>query len=325
LAEDAKAPTRAAAEWAQANGKAREAEQSFAAGDMPGARRGWLAARDACARARQAAEKVARLKAEPEKEITNSIGMRLVLIPAGKSPMGSPNEEESHHANEGPQRPVEISKPFYLGKYEVSQAQYRKVLGKNPSYFSREGDGREKVKEFPDTDEFPVEQVSWDEAVEFCQKLSALPEETQAGRRYELPTEAQWEYACRAKMTRPFHFGYQLNGKQANCDGKIPYGTTEKGPCLERTCPVGSYAPNAWGLHDMHGNVWEWCSDWYDKDYYRSGENKDPQGPTQGDARVLRGGSWDYHAQFCRAAYRYWYGPTYRLKSVGFRVRLRLE
>jgi formylglycine-generating enzyme required for sulfatase activity len=152
-----------------------------------------------------------------------------------------------------------------------------------------------------------------------------LQAEQRAGRVYTLPTEAEWEYACRAGTLTPFHFGTELNAQQANCDGNHPYGTTTRGPYLGRTCPVGQYPANAWGLHDLHGNIWEWCADWYSEDYYRSGENKDPQGPVSGEGRVLRGGSWINIARHCRAAVRRRLAPTNRSNRIGFRVCLRLD
>jgi formylglycine-generating enzyme required for sulfatase activity len=217
---------------------------------------------------------------------------------------------------------VQISKTFYLGKYEVTQEQYRQVMGKNPSYFAPTGKGWVLVGD-QDTRNFPVDSVSWKDAVAFCRALSERPEEQAAGRKYDLPTEAEWEYACRAGTTSPFHFGAQLNGVQANCDGTNPYGA-DKGPYLERTCAVGSYPPNGWGLYDMHGNVWEWCKDWYQKDYYKSGENKDPQGPATGQYRNRRGGSWKSTAGFCRAAVQLWYDPPVHAVE-GFRVALRVD
>ncbi len=153
--------------------------------------------------------------------------------------------------------------------------------------------------------------------MEFCRKLSALPGELSAGRAYRLPTEAEWEFACRAGTTTPFHFGSQWNGREANCNGNHPYGTTTKGPYLERTTTVGSYASNGFGLYDMHGNVWEWCSDWYG-DYATTVD--DPTGPVEAMPRVLRGGCWDDGGQCCRSAYRDRYGPEFRSYGFGFRV-----
>src|SRR5262249_26582368 len=153
--------------------------------------------------------------------------------------------------DERPRHQVEISRDFYLGAYEVTQRQWKAVMGGNPSYFCKEGRGRLLVQG-TDTSDFPVEQVSWKDAFTFLDRLSGVPAEKKAGRVYRLPTEAEWEYACRAgDAGRQFHFGDSLTTKQAN--------TLEAR--LQRTCKVGSYAPNAWGLYDMHGNVWEWCQD----------------------------------------------------------------
>jgi formylglycine-generating enzyme required for sulfatase activity len=253
------------------------------------------------------------------KEITNSIGMELVLIPAGTFMMGSPSDEKERSEHEGPRHEVRISRPFYLGKYPVTQAEYQKVMGTNPSWFSPGGPYKDKVAGL-DTSRFPVGSVTWEDAQEFCRKLSARD-----GRKYRLPTEAEWEYACRAGTTTPFHFGTALNGDQANCNGNFPYGTATKGPYLDRTCRVGSYRPNAFGLYDVHGNVWQWCQDWYGKEYYNESTDVDPQGPSAGGARVLRGGAWLFGAGYCRAAYRDWHVPSDRREHCGFRVALRLD
>lgn len=186
--------------------------------------------------------------------ITNSIGMKLKLIPSGEFLMGSPESEEARDSDEGPQHRVRITKPFYLGVYEVTQGEYERVTGDNPSCFSKVGTGKAKVAG-QDTSRFPVEEVSWEDAVEFCRKLSDLPSERSARRVYRLPTEAEWEYACRAGTTTPLHFGTQLNGREANCDGNYPYGTDTKGTYLKRTTTVGSYKANAFGLYDMHGKL----------------------------------------------------------------------
>lgn len=254
------------------------------------------------------------------KEITNSIGMKLVLIPPGKFKMGSTEKErkdvlaqlgvglteadmpESLKA-EGPQHEVEITQPFYLGMHEVTQAQYKKVMGTNPSYYSTEGEYKDKVT-VKNTNDFPVECVTWVNAVKFCEKLSALTKEKAAGRKYRLPTEAEWEYAARAGTTTPFHYGTSLSSKQANFNGTKPFGGAAVGPYLERPCKVGSYKPNAFGLYDMHGNVMEWCSDRFGQNYYASSPRRDPTGPVWGWNRVVRGGSYDDWAQGCRSAWR---------------------
>ncbi len=252
------------------------------------------------------------------KEITNSIGMKLALIPAGKFLMGSPKDEKEREPFEE-QHEVSITKPFYLGVYGVTQAEYEKVTENNPSYFSPKGDGKDKVKDM-DTSGFPVERVSWDDAQAFCKKLSELPEEKKAGRVYRLPTEAEWEYACRAGTKTPFHYGDSLSSKQANFCGHFPYGGADKGPYLKRTAKVGTYAANAFGLYDMHGNVWEWCQDWYDHDYYKNSPKEDPPGPAQASYRVVRGGGWHNNGRDCRSAGRFSLEPGNRSNNLGFRV-----
>jgi formylglycine-generating enzyme required for sulfatase activity len=184
-----------------------------------------------------------------------------------------------------------------------------------------------------DTNRFPVENVSWDDATAFCEELnrkhlSQVPEGLrQAGYRFGLPTEAQWEYACRAGTETPYYFGKELNGKQANCDGAFPYGTQDKGPHLGRTCPVGSYEKNAFGLYDLHGNVYQWCEDYYDPKFYITSPLKDPFNGQKSaeDRRVLRGGSWNNNAWRCRAAFRNSYDPAGHVYRYGFRVAFRLD
>jgi formylglycine-generating enzyme required for sulfatase activity len=248
---------------------------------------------------------------EDAKEITNSIGMKLMRIPRGSFLMGSPASEEGHNKDEA-QHEVEIKNDFWLGAHEVTQAQYQKVMGKNPSYFSADGGGKNSVRE-EDADEFPVDSVSYEDAVAFCKALSARAAEKKAGRVHRLPTEAEWEHACRggASSYQVFHIGNALSSGEANF--KFDLG---------RTCKVGSYKPNAFGLHDMHGNVWEWCADWYDEDYYSKSPRRDPQGPTEGSLRVIRGGGWSSFGQGCRSALRSGVAPSGRNRSLGFRVAL---
>ena len=269
-------------------------------------------------------------------EFTNSIGMKFRLISAGDFVMGSPKEEraqciEERHESLGwteeqdrlvpwgetPHR-VRITKPYYLGVYEVTQRQYKAVMKDNPSWFSAGGGGREEVSG-GDTGRFPVESVYWWDAVTFCKKLSAMEL-----RSYRLPTEAEWEYACRAGTETAFSFGTELNGSQANCDGRHPYGTATRSPVLNRTTDIGSYLANPWGLHDMHGNVWEWCADWYADDYDKNWPMDDPSGPsTPGYLRVIRGGCWCSHAISCRSGSRLGFGPGVRWPGMfGFRVVL---
>jgi uncharacterized protein (TIGR02996 family) len=256
-------------------------------------------------------------------EVVNSIGMRFALVPPGSFLMGSPEDEEGRYDDEGPQHDVEITRAFYLGVFPVTQAQWQTVMGNNPSFFSSSGGGKRKVKGM-NTDDFPVEQVSWEEAWDFLTKLALLEKEREQGRVYRLPTEAQWEYACRggACSSTPFHHGNSLSSTQANFCGDRPYGGARKGPYLKRTCKVGSYRPNAFGLFDMHGNVHEWCQDWYDKDYYKVSPRRDPQGPSRGSYLVFRGGAWDCAAVYCRRASRTCLGPSDRSNSLGFRVAL---
>ena len=280
--------------------------------------------------------------------------MEFVLIPAGEFMMGSSDadvraalQDDSNSMkevmkSEQPQHLVKITQPFYMESHEVTQEQYQHVMGINPSAFSKTGSKKTNVLG-KNTDRFPVESVSWFNAVEFCIKLSGLENRSPcyrltnikrssgsitsavvaivSGDGYRLPTEAEWEYACRAGTTTPFHFGLQLNGEQANVCGQLLFGTTTKGPFLERPTTVGSYPPNAFGLFDMHGNVWEWCQDYFDEKYYAQKVESDPQGPSSGNGRVLRGGAWNYGGGHSRAAYRGSYVPYGRDNlDGGFRV-----
>ena len=255
-------------------------------------------------------------------DVTNSIGMRLQLIAAGTFMMGSPPSEPDRYADETQHR-VRIGKPFYLGVYEVTQGQYEKLMGANPSRFK--GDNN------------PVEQVSWEDAALFCRELSARPEEQAAGRVYRLPTEAEWEYACRAGTTTAYSFGSEVtqlagyawfgdNSGKMRINSQEIWRTDQDNygkRLLDNGCQhhvVGSKRANAWGLYDMHGNVWEWCQDWYGD--YPSGSTTDPTGAASGSPRVFRGGSWRSGAEVCRSAYRHGDSPSRRSSGRGFRVAL---
>jgi formylglycine-generating enzyme required for sulfatase activity len=244
------------------------------------------------------------LQSQPPKEITNSIGMKLVLTPKGTFMMGSPESEEARFEDET-QHEVTISKDYYLGVHEVTQAQYEKVMGTKPSYF--QGD---EIKGSSTNN--PVESVSWLDAVEFCKKLSDLPEEKAAGRVYRLPTEAEWEYACRAGSKSAYSFGASSKSL-----GDYAWFGENSG---RQTHPVGEKKANAWGLYDMHGNVWELCSDWYGE--YPKGAVSDPSGPNEGSYRVIRGGGWNDEAADCRSANRARIVPSDRSINLGFRVAL---
>jgi formylglycine-generating enzyme required for sulfatase activity len=254
----------------------------------------------------------------PAKEVTNSIGMKFVLVPAGSFTMGSPESERDRGADET-QHEVAISKAFYLGIYEVTQGQFQQVMGKNPSFFSRDGPGKQRVAGL-DTAQLPVENVSWLDAHAFCKKLGELPAEK--GRSYRLPTEAEWEYACRAGTREATHYGDKIDATQANFNGLSPYNTTTGGPFYRRTTKAGDFQPNALGLYDMHGNVQEWCADWYAADYYAKSPKADPQGPAEGTERVLRGGAWVHSGKSCRSAVRNKHAPETASYSFGFRVVL---
>ena len=248
-------------------------------------------------------------------DLGNNVKMRLVLIPGGKFMMGSPATEAGRGSEEGPQHEVTISKPFYMGAFEVTQEQYEQVMGANPSAFK----GAKN----------PVDTVFWDDAVEFCRKLSA-----RTGKKVMLPTEAQWEYACRAGTTTAFHTGNALKPGQANAviptkpgvwDRVMAWLGMSSAKKTIQTTPAGSFPPNGFGLYDMHGNVWEWCGDWYGEDYYANSPKTDPQGPDSGSYRVLRGGSWGDIPEYCRSAGRIRVTPDDRYSYGGFRVAVDSE
>jgi len=233
--------------------------------------------------------------------ITNSIGMTFMYIPSGTFMIGSPPNEPNRDNDESQHR-VTISKPFYIQTTEVSQGQWRRVMGDNPSHFKNCGD------------DCPVENVTWKDVQEFIRKLNQM----EGIDRYRLPTEAEWEYACRAGTTTPFYTGTCISTEQANYDGNYPMPGCPRGEDRKKTFRVGSFQPNSWGLYDMHGNVWEWCQDWYGD--YPTGQVTDPKGPSSGDSRVIRGGSWGGNAGGCRSTNRDGDDPDFRFSRLGIRV-----
>jgi eukaryotic-like serine/threonine-protein kinase len=240
-------------------------------------------------------------------EIENSLGMKFRLIPPGEFFMGSPATEDKRFPDEHQHR-VRLTKPFYLGVYEVTQAQYEKVIGTNPAQFK----GAKR----------PLDNVSWEDAQAFLRKLNSLEQGT--GRVYRLPTEAEWEFACRAGTATPFHFGDSLDSTQANFNGDHPYGQGKKGPSRYGTVPVGTFPANAFGLHDMHGNVCEWCQDGYDANFNikENGTAVDPVNEQANKYRVLRGSSWFFWGHDLRSACRDRGAPDEHRNEFGFRVAL---
>jgi formylglycine-generating enzyme required for sulfatase activity len=252
-----------------------------------------------------------RATAKQPKELTldcgNGVLMQLALIPAGEFMMGSPENEPGRSSNEGPQHRVRITKPFFMDVNLVTQAQYDALMGGNSSY--------KNPSCFPGENN-PEETVDWDQAAAFCEALSK-----KTGQTVRLPTEAEWEYACRAGATTPFNTGETISADQANYDGHYTYGTGQKGINRRQTVAVGSFAPNAFGLYDMHGNLWEWCQDWYDGAYYKNSPTDDPPGPPSGQSHVMRGGSWADAPTSCRSAHRVREAPGVKGSYyTGFRV-----
>ncbi len=253
-------------------------------------------------------------------DLGNGIKFQMVYIPGGTFTMGSPESEEGRYDDEGPQHDVTVP-PFFMGKYPVTQGQWKELASRTdlkvkldlklePSYFK---------EPYQDIDRWhrPVERVSWYEAVEFCERLSKLTQ-----RNYRLPSEAEWEYACRAGTTTPFYFGNTITPELVNYDGQYVYGNAQKGEYREETTPVGQFYPNAFGLYDMHGNVWEWCLDTWHNSYDGA--------PTDGSAwetgghsttRVRRGGSWYINPWRCRSALRnYFNSDETDFDLIGFRL-----
>jgi formylglycine-generating enzyme required for sulfatase activity len=248
-----------------------------------------------------------------QEELAEGIAITMIHIPAGEFLMGSPESEKERFVSEGPQHRVKLPS-FFLGQTPVTQAQWKVVAGwpkverdlePDPSHFK--GATR------------PVEQVSWEEAMEFCRRLSQRSQRTK--RDYSLPSEAQWEYACRSGTATPFAFGETLTPDLANYDGNVTYGTGPKGNNREQTISVGSFPANAWGLQDMHGNVWEWCLDTWHDSYNGAPIDGSPWGsPGDQGERLLRGGSWLGLPRGCRSANRTLIQPDDALNSIGFRV-----
>jgi formylglycine-generating enzyme required for sulfatase activity len=245
--------------------------------------------------------------AQPAKPKDGPLGMKFVPLPKATFYMG-------WYGVKGDVKKTEIKGDFEIAIHTVTQGQWQEVMGKNPSYFSRDGGGKDKVKDFKDEDlkHFPVEQVSWNDVQEFIKKLNE--KEEGKGFQYRLPSEAEWEYACRGGATSEEECSYRfyfakptndLSSKEANFNGDLPYGKGAKGPNLGRTTTVGSYAPNKVGLYDMHGNVWQWCEDLREKG---------------GSARVIRGGCWINESTRCQAADRTAHAPTTRGNYIGFRL-----
>jgi len=278
---------------------------------------------------------------EPAKATLNSIRMKLMPIPAGKFVMGSAKDDFDKEDDEEAHG-VEITTRFFIGKFEVTVGEF-KAFVKDTEYKTeaekdRKGgrafNGKEFIQKpeynwknlfFTQSDDEPVIVVSWNDANAFCTWLSK-----KEGKRYRLPTEAEWEYACRAGTKTRFYNGDKQNdvraiGNIADASLKVKWAdvnwTMSWDDSYPFTSPAGKFEANAFGLHDMVGNAWEWCADWYGKDYPK-GPVKDPLGPSEGKLRIARGGAWSTQPKFCRSAFRDWHEPTYRSDCVGFRVVL---
>ena len=254
----------------------------------------------------------------------NEIKLEMVYIPGGTFTMGSPENEEDSEDNERPQHQVTVPS-FFMGKYPVTQGQWKAIatrtdikverdLDPEPSYFKEPYENIDRWHR-------PVERVSWNQAVEFCKRLSKL-----TGRKYRLPSEAEWEYACRAGTSTPFYFGETITPELANYDGKYTYDDGPKGENRGQTTPVGKFPPNAFGLYDMHGNVYEWCADDWHHNYVgapRDGSawiNSNKNSNTK-SIKILRGGSWIIYPRRCRSARRFYYGSVVAVDyNVGFRL-----
>lgn len=267
------------------------------------------------------------ISAQEREEIVNSIGMKLVRLPAGKYLRGSPVDESGSQDDES-QHEVTLTREFFIGVYEVTQAEYELVMRENPSYFPEPvihpavrhpETGRlitPEKKERSDGSRYPADRISWDDAVRFCEKLSNRREELRRNRVYRLPSEAEWEYACRAGSTTAFSFG-------ADASLLSQFGWFSENS-NQSTHPVGEKQPNAWGLYDMHGNVSEWCLDYHLN--YPQESLIDPIGPANGRRRVCRGGNWsELSAANCRSAHREGLASGVKLRAVGLRVVMTIE
>jgi formylglycine-generating enzyme required for sulfatase activity len=230
-----------------------------------------------------------------DKTYTNSLGMEFILIPAGEFMMGAVRQDKEAGNDEKPQHKVRITKPFYIGKYPVTQGDWEKLMGNNPSRF--------KAKRAP------VESVSWNDCQEFIRKINQ-------NKTYRLPTEAEWEYSARGGSTGSSIYTY---GNDPNKLGEYAWYSENSG---DTTHPVGQKKPNSFGLYDIIGNIFEWCGDLYDKDYYKNSSSADPKGADKGENRVLRGGSWGNDASNSRLSGRNSYNPDYRFNFIGFRLVL---
>lgn len=244
-------------------------------------------------------------------DLGDNVKLELVALPGGTFNMGSPNNEANRDADESPQHQVTV-RPFWMGKYEVTQAQWRVAAG----WPKLKTDLTPAPSNFKG-DDLPVEKVSWDAAMEFCSRLSR-----KTGKKYRLPSEAEWEYAARAGTTTPFAFGETITPEIVNYDGNHPYAAAPKGRSRQMTVSVGSLgAANAFGLLDMHGNVWEWCLDVWRPNYQGAPTDGGAWlGDDGGRSRVMRGGSWNYYALGCRAASRGKHTPDYSKDYIGLRV-----
>jgi formylglycine-generating enzyme required for sulfatase activity len=245
-------------------------------------------------------------------DLSEGVALTMVKIPAGSFLMGSPEDEPERLECEGPQHDVTLGS-FFMAQTPITQAQWRAVAG----WQKVERDMKPDPSMFKGPNR-PVERVSWFDAVEFCRRLSQ-----RTGKRYGLPSEAQWEYACRAGSPTPFHFGATLTPELANYDGNDTYGDGPKGTYREQTTDVASFLANAWGLHDLHGNVWEWCEDHWHATYDIAPGDDQPwliPAAIDGVPRLLRGGSWDCFPAGCRSAFRLCFPPNFRSFNIGFRV-----